>query len=118
MSGLGVPTRGSPAGILHRVGVSPEHSVNLLPPSNGRASLGRDFLKKAAGGISRVSGSAHHTTPPWLLPPGVRSQSNPAVARTEPGNLYVIKVSLSNRNAVKMSTVKGSPARLVTCAGG
>jgi len=60
VSGLGVPDLVSPGSIPQQAGVSHECSVNLLPPSDGKVSLGVTFLKKKPGGIPRVLASAHH----------------------------------------------------------
>lgn len=58
--GLAFPTPASPASIPQRAGVPHERGVNLLPPSEGKVSLGMDFFKRKPGGISRVLASAHH----------------------------------------------------------
>lgn len=94
MSGLGFPSLGSPASIPQQAGISHERNVNLLPPSDGKVSLGMGFPKKKPGG---TVGCWHQTitvTPPLLLHPDVYSQSNPAVVRIELENLCMIKVSL------------------------
>lgn len=58
-----------------------------------------DFLKDQPGGSGRCWDQPITVSPPLLVPPGAHSQSSPALI------LSVIKVSLSDRNAVKMSTV-------------
>lgn len=50
MSGLGFPNLGSPASIPQQAGISHERNVNLLPPSDGKLSLGMGFPKKKPGG--------------------------------------------------------------------
>lgn len=84
----------------------------------GRCPWGWTSLSRGLGGSPAWWHQPIAITPLLLLPPGVHAQSNPAVAGAEPGNLCMIKVSLAKRNAVKMSTVKDSPAPLVTCASG
>lgn len=93
--------------IPQQAGISHEGRVNLLPLARGRIP-GDAFPQ---GEAWRCWDQPITVIPPLFVPPGAHSQPSPAL------NLSVIQVSLSDRNAVKMSAVR-LPCPPVTRASG